>query len=143
VKVSTRIINGTLVVDLEGPFPSSEAERLSAQNAFRDALSGRSKDFIITFQEIDYLNSHDLGFFVALLTNAGVKMGGLGSGPFVRIVSDKNRIRSVFSVVDSPILAFATEGEALSSLRERDSGCLAVTLLTFTIAFILAWRSCC
>jgi hypothetical protein len=115
--------------------PQSDDERIAAQNAFRDALSGRTTGLIIAFREIEFLSSRDVGALASMLHRAEVKMGGLGSGPFVRIVTDDDRVRSVFTVTDAPFRVFATEEEALASLHERSSGCLGVGL--FILAVVL------
>ena len=133
MQVSSRDVDGTLIVDLSGPFPQSDDDRISTQNAFRDALSGRTTGFIITFREIEFLSSTDVGVFLSLLVRADVKTGGMGSGPFVRIVTDNDRVRSVFSAVDIPFLVFATEEEALASLHGRSSGCFGVGLLVLAV----------
>ncbi len=117
MKVATRKVDETLVLDLFGPFPNSKDEHHATDELVRDALAGHPTGFIIVFHEIDFLRSVHLGLLLKWLTTAGVKVGGLGTAPFVRIVAETERVRSAFSVVDSPFKAFATEEEALSSLR--------------------------
>jgi len=110
-----REVNGTLMLDLEGPFPNSVQDHRAAQEAFCDALAGKSSGFIIVFHEIDSLRSVDVGVLLSWLRRAEVQVGALGTEPRIRIVSESEKVHSVLKIIDSPFMLFATEEEAISS----------------------------
>ena len=119
MKIATREIDGKLLVDISGPFPQDEEEIKDGDQVFRAALGGHD-DFVLVLHGIDSVKSTDLGVLIRWIRAAGVRVGGLGSGPFVRIVSDKDGVRRVLGITDSPFRAYATEEQALAP--ERSGG---------------------
>lgn len=116
MEIRTREVDGKLLVDMSGSFPRDTAERAEGGEKFKDALGGR-KDFILVLHDVGSLTSRDLGTLLVWLRHAQVEMGALGSGPIVRVVSDDERIRNIFNIVDSPFIAYASEKEALLSKK--------------------------
>ena len=112
MEISTREVAGRVLVDMSGSFPRDPEEREAVSQRFCNAL-GSSKDFILVFHDVGPLTVVDNGVLGMWLRRAGVKMPAL-SGPVVSIVSDNERIRDIFTVVDSPIWAYPTEDEALA-----------------------------
>ncbi len=112
MRINTREINGTLLVDLTGRFPRDDVGINQVCDQFRDAIGGR-EDFVLILHDIGIVESTELGLLMKFLGCAGVENCGLG-GASVRIVTGDRRLRDIFTVVDSPIIAFATEEEALS-----------------------------
>ena len=139
MRIAKREINGTLILDLEGPFPVTEEDHRATKEAFCDALSGRSSDFIIVLHGIDFLSSVEVGFLLLCLSSAEVKFGALGCGPRVRIVSESDGVRSTLQIVDGPFALFATEREALSFSRGTTRGCLAAIFIFIAVAFALVY----
>jgi len=115
----TRFVDNILVVRLLGSIPPHEDERLSELNLFCQSLSKAPSHLIVNLQGIDFLTSADLRFIVALIRGTGVRIGGLGAGPYVRIVTESNRVRSTFLTVDAPFWTFETEDEALWDCGQR------------------------
>ena len=85
-------------------------------------------------KQMEPFTSIDIGILVHALRASDVQMGGLGAGPFVRIVSDDVSIRSVFQIIDSPFRTFATEEEALASFQVEGPTFDPVPLILLVVA---------
>lgn len=133
MEISARAVGSALLIDMSGEFPRDMESIEDGSRRLREAIDGR-EDFILVFQDVELRSSIDLGILIRWLKDAGVKMGALGAGPFVRVVSDDQRIQQVLSVADMPFSVYATEEEALSP---RKSGCLPAVLSV--IVWMLAW----
>jgi hypothetical protein len=113
MKIATREIDHILLLDLFGPFPDSDDERAATVDAICGALTGQTH-FAIVFHKVHWLRSVDIGLLLRSLKAAKVPMGG--TGPFVTLVAEDDRVRSTLRVMEAPFRVFATEAEALSSL---------------------------
>lgn len=133
MRVATRETDGTLIVGLIGPFPHPREDLAGLRNSFRDALSGRTANFIITLSGMESLTSEDIGVLISLLHHAEMDTGGSGGVPFVRVVATNDRVAAALRTMDGPIWVFETEEEALASLQGRSGNWFWGAVIAFTL----------
>ena len=114
MKIDTREIDGILILDLSGSFPEKYKDQNDIEERFRVALAG-SDNFIIVLHQYKSVEPKHFVFLLKWLHEAGCSIGGLGLGPYIRIVTDNDLVHEMFKVVDSSVRVYATEEEALAA----------------------------
>ncbi|HUV04460.1 MAG TPA: STAS domain-containing protein [Armatimonadota bacterium] len=114
LKVNTRSINGTSVIDLEGEVDVYTAPQLKQQ--IIDLLDGGLRHVVVNLTAVDYLDSTALGVLIGGLKRLRERNGALD------LICPNPRIRRVFEItgLDKIFDIYATEDEAVEKLKSRE-----------------------
>ncbi len=114
MEIGAREIEGILFIDLLGPYPEKYRDETDIEKRFREVLADHD-DFVIVLHQSEFVEVKQLVFLLKWLHAAGRPIGALGLGPYVKIVTDSDRVFQILNVVDSSFRIYSTEEEALEN----------------------------
>jgi anti-sigma B factor antagonist len=111
MKLSTRTVDGILVVDCSGRIIFGE-ESASLRDTLRDLIP-QNKKIILNLSGVNYIDSGGLGTLVALYTSARNSGGSIKLANLTQRVGDLLQVTKLLTVFD----VYDSEERALESFR--------------------------
>ncbi len=111
MKLSTRTVDGILVVDCTGRIIFGE-ESASLRDTLRDLIP-QNKKIILNLSGVNYIDSGGLGTLVALYTSARSSGGSIKLANLTQRVGDLLQVTKLLTVFD----VYDSEERALESFR--------------------------
>ncbi len=110
IKVSTRQVDGIVILDLSGRITLGEGS-VTVRDAIRDLLSKGEKFILLNLGDVSYMDSSGLGELVSAYTsvkNAGGELKLLNLTKKVRDLLQITKLYTVFDVKDDEASAVAS-----------------------------------
>jgi anti-sigma B factor antagonist len=111
MKLSTRTVDGILVVDCSGRIIFGE-ESANLRDTLRDLIP-QNKKIILNLSGVNYIDSGGLGTLVALYTSARNSGGSIKLANLTQRVGDLLQVTKLLTVFD----VYGSEERALESFR--------------------------
>ena len=109
MEVTSRQMDETLIVDLNGPFPELKEDCISLREEIGEMLVGQSGRVIFCLRNINAVRSIHLGALIGAISKAELDLMS------VSIVTNIEKLKLIFTVGDGMIRVFETEQEALKA----------------------------
>jgi anti-anti-sigma regulatory factor len=134
MEVTKRQMDGTLIVDLNGPFPELKEDCILLREEIGEMLVGHSGRVIFCLRNIAVVRSIQLGVLIGAISKAELDLMS------VSIVTNNEKLRSIFTVGDGMIRVFKTEQEALEVRQPKGINwwmmlAIVVTILIIVVAY--------
>jgi anti-sigma B factor antagonist len=99
VKISTRQVDGTTILDLSGRITLGEGS-VQLRDAVRDLLNKGQKHILLNLGDVNYIDSSGIGELVSAFTTAKNQGGELKLLNLTRKVHDLLQITKLYTVFD-------------------------------------------
>jgi anti-sigma B factor antagonist len=113
VKISTRQVDGTTVLDLSGRITLGEGS-VQLRDSVRDLLAKGQKNILLNLGDVNYIDSSGIGELVSAFTTAKNQGGELKLLNLTRKVHDLLQITKLYTVFDVK----DDEASAIASFRK-------------------------